>query len=160
MRLSKEGISYKYYGDVLTWFWPLTRKKGRKYRSLSTNCYFKSKAEYWKYVGILEFCTRHPSSKIEAFSWSEVLVIWVRYTFPGQHLVVLTNLNASAKGLSFWSKLPKETINNLLQDVVVLTCKDKNSMFKALDSVPNDFADAFGFSDGELVDTNLGSKLV
>lgn len=158
MRFTKKGITFRYHGDTMLWKWPFTRSGSGKYRSSLYPQDFSNLAEYWKYVGIVEAAILKNPEKISAFSWMEVLSTWVRRTYPGDHLVILTNLDASAKGVSFWARLPKDKVEDLLQDVVVLHCKDKPEVFRIVESIPTHFADAYGFSASELIDTNFGKE--
>lgn len=154
MRFTKNGMIFRYHGDRLLWRWPWKRNQLGKFRSSIYTRDFRNLSEYWKYVGVTEAAMIRQAEKIEAYSWTEVLSTWVRHTYPGQSLVILTNLEASAKGVSFWARLPKDRVENLLQDVVVLRCKDKPEVFRLIDSTPASFADAYGFSAGQLVGTN------
>lgn len=155
MRFSKTGVTFKYHGDQLTWRWPWSRNGMERYYSTIYTQDFNSLSEYWKHVGVVEEALVKSSGKLEAYSELEVLSVWVRRLYPTSHVVVLTNLDASAKGISFWSRLPKDQVEHLLKDVIVLRCKDKTEVFRLVDSVEATFADAFGFSFGQLIETNI-----
>lgn len=155
MRFIKGGIAFRYHGDELVWRWPWARRGAGKFRSSLYTRDFSDLASYWKHVGVVEASLIRSSNKLESFSILEVLSAWVRLFYPSEHVVILMNLEVSAKGMSFWSRLPKNQVEHLLRDVVVLRCSNKREIFKLVDSVPPSFAEAYGFSFGQLTETNL-----
>lgn len=155
MRFTKNGLLFRYHGDKLLWRWPGARKGLGKFRSSLYTRDFSNLSEYWKHVGALESVMIRYPDKIEAYSWVEVLSTWVKHAHPSEHVIVLTNLEASAKGVSFWARLPRDRVDDLLQDVVVLRCKDKPEVFRLIDSIPPAFAEAYGFSAGQILETNF-----
>lgn len=157
MRFTKYGLLFSYCGDRMLWRWPWARSNPgcKNFHSTIYIRDFSNLQEYWKHVGVLESALIKTPEKIQAFSWIEVLSTWVRYMHPGEHLIILTNLEASAKGVSFWARLPRDRVEDLLQDVVVLRCKDKPEVFRLLDSIPPQFADAYAFSNGQFIESNF-----
>jgi hypothetical protein len=157
MRLTKFGLLFSYHGDQMLWRWPWARQTPGSetfYSSLYIRD-FSNLQEYWKHVGILHASLLKTPDKIQAFTWIEILTIWVSQVYPAENLLILTNLEASAKGMSFWSRLPKDVVQDLLQDVVIFRCKDKSELFHLLDSIPSKFADAYAFSAGHFLDSNF-----
>lgn len=154
MRITKKGLRFNTVGDYLYWIWPWKRNGLPKWYSQGTATHFKKKSEYWKSVGVFEHAALKNQDKVEPFSFPELLTTWVKYTYPNDNLVILLHLVAEAKGISFWSRLPKEKVKDLLNDVVILHCKSKAEVFNMLENIPDSFADAYGFSASQFVGAN------
>jgi hypothetical protein len=154
LRLSKQGITRTVCDDELTWKWPWARQGQGKYYSAYYGMNFGSKKDYWKHIGAIESVILQRGGKIDPYGWTEVLSTWVRFTYPQDHIVVLTNINALDKSVAFWARIPKDRIQDLMQDVVVLRCKSKAEVFSLVDSTPQSFADAYGYSENQLIGTN------
>jgi hypothetical protein len=74
--------------------------------------------------------------------------------YPNCHVVVLTNINVSAKNVSFWAKVPVLDMPSFTKDVVTLRCKDKSEVVRLVDNISVDFADAKGYSSGKCIASN------
>jgi hypothetical protein len=94
------------------------------------------------------------SAKLSGFGMCELVTEWVASRYPKSHVIVLTNINVSAKNITFWAKVPKPDMVKFLRDIVVLQCKDGTELKRLIDNIPSDFADAWGFYKGQMVDTN------
>lgn len=164
------GIWFNYYGDNMLWRWPWKREiwedhgpYGRGYADLpafhstmySKN--FNSRREYWMHIGALEEMTR--KYRVRSFNTIDVLTSWVRAAFPVDYIVILTEINIAAKDSSFWLKLPQHYRPHFLGDYVVLTCGSTNDVYRLCDSIPIDFAIAYGFSGGVLIEDNTEDTL-
>lgn len=149
MQVNWEGIWFNYYGDQMMWRWWWNRIKGYSLYSTIHDRAFKSKLEYWKFVGAIEESTR--KYRVRSYDHEAILVDWVGLKFPSDHIVILHDINVSAKEASFWLKLPQHYRPHFLGDYVVLTCGSGNEVFRLCDSIPRVFAQAFGFSGGKLV---------
>lgn len=154
MRINLNGVYFRYHGDTMLWRWPWLRKNVGKYWSSRFGSDFYDLANYWQHVGVVETALSRSYNKVNGHSMLEVLSFWATVTYPLENLVVLTNVDVSAKGVSFWARLPKEKVEDLMQDIVVLRCKDRAEVFRLISSTPTSFADAYGFAGGKLVGTN------
>ena len=154
MKISNQGIEFKYYHDVLTWLWPWRRQHGGKFWSDHFNHSFPNLNSYWMRMGTLDAVLTRFGEKVNGHSWIEILCVWVNVTYSMRDVVVLYNVNVSAKGVSFWAKIPREKIEDLMQDVIVLRCKDRAEVFRLISSIPPSFADACGFVAGRFIGTN------
>jgi hypothetical protein len=94
------------------------------------------------------------SDKLTGFDIGEIIQEWVRFKYPSEHLIILTEVNVQAKNIQFWAKVPKTESQFFLKDLVVLFCKDKSEVIRLVENIPRDFADAKGFSAGELLIDN------
>lgn len=98
-----------------------------------------------------------PESKLFSLSYAEVLCGMMKRSYGSGNYIVLTNVNLSAKNLQFWAKVPKEDMPHFFKDVIVMRCKDKSQMLSLISNIGPDFAEAMGFSAGELVTVNTDS---
>jgi hypothetical protein len=94
------------------------------------------------------------SDKLTGFDIGDLIPEWVKFKYPSEHLIVLTEVNVQAKNIQFWAKIPKTDSQFFLKDLVVLFCKDKSEVIRLVENIPRDFADAKGFSAGELLIDN------
>lgn len=149
LALSKHGVKFPYGIDTIIFRW----RKVDNQRWWSENFLrgFTSLREYWRYVGATERELTYPGTRFQGYSYMEMLTQWVNYTYGKLNIVVLKDINHEAKGLSFWARLPKEKAAELLNDIVVLHCSDKAEVNRIVDSIGPDFADAYGFSNGRLI---------
>jgi hypothetical protein len=92
--------------------------------------------------------------KLAGFDYLDILHVWVKSEYAGAHVIVLTEINAEAKDVEFWARIPKGQALEFLKDVVVLYCKDMSEIEKLVPSIGTKFATAYGFCDGNLVLTN------
>lgn len=155
MKFKKIGIEFEYHGDTITRRWPWFFRGGSKYHSERYSMYFDNFSTYWKHAGIAEmaFCDSH-KSKMEGFTYQELIGQWVRYKYPYESVVVLKDVNVSERGLSFWSKIPKDKIEHIQKDIIVLRCGSKENANEIVDSIESSFAEAFAFSGGILINYN------
>jgi len=154
MKFKKEGIEFEYHGDVITKRWPWFFKEGSKYHSKNYSMYFNEFNTYWKHVGIAEKAFVKSDKKLEGFSYSEVIGEWARVRYPYEFIVVLKDVNVSERGLSFWAKIPKEKLEHIQKDVIVLRCGTKENACEIVDSIERQFAEAFAFANGVLINYN------
>ena len=159
MKVSKEGFSFKYHGDVVLRYWPWIYSK-YKYRSQLLSRDFNSFPEYWMAVGEESTLikTTHSTGKLSGFDIKEVLGQWSARLYPAEYIVILFDINHGAKGPSFWSRLTVKQKSTLLKDYVVLRCKDKNGASALIESIAPQFASAFVFLNGEELGSNLGGN--
>lgn len=149
MQAKSEGIWFNYYGDHVKWIWWWNRLGDFKLYSSKLDKDFKSFNDYWKFVGAFEESTR--KYRVQSFDESTIVGAWVKTQFLHENIVVLTDINVSAKDASFWLKLPQHYRPHFLGDFVVLMCGDKNEIFRLCDSISRDFAEASGYSGGQLI---------
>lgn len=154
MRFKKEGIEFKYHGDIVTRRWPWFYPGDAKYHSEKYSLYFNKFSTYWVHVGRAEHIFEGPKSKLQGFTYQELIGQWVRQIYPGENIVVLKDVNVSERGLSFWAKVPKDKIEHIQKDIIVLRCGSKENACEIVDSVERTFAEAFAFSGGILINYN------
>jgi hypothetical protein len=94
------------------------------------------------------------SDKLTGLDLGDMIPEWVNFKYPSEHLIVLTEVNVQAKNIQFWAKVPKAESQFFLKDLVILFCKDKSEVIRLVENIPKDFADARGFSAGELIIDN------
>lgn len=158
MHFTRHGLVFRYHGDTILRRWPWVRKGISKFHSSLYTRDFNDFHDYWKHIGLAESVVVRSPGRLQGYSWLEILTLWVRTLYPADHVVILTNVNASAKGVAFWSRLPKSKVENLLQDVVVLRCNDRAELFQLVEAVTSNFADSYGFSAGQFVISNTGNR--
>lgn len=154
MKLTKQGIEYVYHGDTLIYFWPWKASSGKFYSS-EYNSYFNNFREYWRHVGLNTPTSIRTREKLQGFSYEEILAQWVKFKFPFEAVIILKDLNLYEKSLSFWTKIPKDRIEYMSKDVVILRCNDKQEITRIIESIDIEFAEAFGYYEGNLIDHNL-----
>ncbi|MNK09965.1 hypothetical protein D3C87_279750 [compost metagenome] len=154
MKLTRQGVEYTYHGDTLTYFWPWKARNGKFY-SAEYSTYFSSFRDYWKHVGMNLPSIVRSREKLVGYSFEEITAQWVRCKFPFEAIVVLFNIELSAKSLAFWAKVPKEKMEYMSKDVVILRCNDKTEVTRLIESIDPSFADAFGYCEGNLIDYNM-----
>lgn len=155
IRLHKEGITFSYNNDEITWFWWWTRF--RTYYSLIYDFHFNTIKDYWIHVGSVEKPV--PMTKIRGFSLLDPLKAWIKYHFRVGYYVILFDINVEAKPASFWRSIPDRDKKLFNSELVVLTCKDAKEMTTLCDSVDKNFAAAMGIVNGEVVYNNEFSHL-
>jgi hypothetical protein len=153
MNINKQGITYLYSGDRLTLLWPWVPVEGRYY-SQEFNRYFNNLKEYWKHHGAFYKYDLDHTTKMEGFSWGEVMTHWVRDRYPYDAIVVMTNINVSERSLSFWARLPKDKIECMQRDVVILRGNSRSEIMEIAESIDSKFADTFAFYSGKLIGGN------
>lgn len=151
-KINREGIWFSYYGDHVLWRWWWKRENQGVYWSEMHQVNFQFKRNYWKHVGALEENTR--KHRVRSFDELTVLEGWAKYSFPNDYVVILKDINVSAKEASFWLKLPQHYRPHFLGDYVVLTCENSMEVHRLCDKIDYDFALAYGFAYGELIDNN------
>lgn len=155
MKLKKEGIEFDYHGDIITRRWPFFFKEGSKFHSKNYSMYFNSLDTYWNYVGKVQqaFAQRN-RNKIEGFSYFDIITSWIQSAYPDENVVVLKDVNVGERGLSFWARVPKDKIEHIKKDVIVLICGSKENAVEIVDSIEPSFAEAYAFSGGHLINYN------
>lgn len=152
MKFKKTGIEFEYHGDVITRRWPF--QEGSKFYSSNFSLYFNDFQTYWKHVGVTQAMFTKTDSKLEGFSYGEIITHWVRQRYPYENIAILKDVNVEERGLSFWAKIPKDKLEHIQKDVIVLRCGSKEKACEIVDSVEHDFAEAFAFSEGNLINYN------
>jgi hypothetical protein len=163
MRLNSTGIVFSEQGDVVTWLWPWKRPHSEfRVRSLTYGMAFDSLKSYWKYVGgitPLQESVFAKDERLKGYELERVLWTWVNFTHPGKNVVILHNLDPEAKGTSFWLRIPQDKVRELLNDIVVIRCDSQKDVIDLVDSVPEHFAQAYGYCVGYGdAYTNLGHR--
>lgn len=156
-KINKQGVSFPYAGDVITWVWPWKGLQGQpRYKSSLYRKEFNTFREYWKMCGRaeLEFA-QSSDQKLLGFSFYEVLGDWSKDAYPSSFVLILKDVDPSRKGPTFWSRLSDTQIRAFNKDIVVMRCKDKMQAAEMLESIPRDFAEAYILKNGLLIDTNL-----
>jgi hypothetical protein len=154
MKIKKEGIEFEYHGDTITRRWPWFFRSGSKYHSKQYSLYFNEFNVYWIHVGRAEYLFEDKRSKLEGFTYSELIGQWVRQKYPFENIVLLKDVNVEERGLSFWAKIPKDKIEHIQKDVIILRCGSKENACEIVDSIEPNFAEAFAFSGGVLINYN------
>lgn len=161
MKFTKDGIERRLDEDIVIWIWPWNRPTmSSRIYSQNNLCFFDSMKHYWQFTGWLSNDTSFSrttitgNDRLKGYSWLDVLSTWIHFRYPNENLVVLTNIDVGAKGMSFWLRLPKDKIEGLLNDVVVIRCDSAADVKNAVTAVADKFAEAYGFIEGRLVYTN------
>lgn len=158
IRFTREGLVFYYHGDRILRRWPWLHKRVGKFRSSHYSRDFDDFDGYVQYVEMTDPMSVRYTDKLQGYSWRELLTDWVKILYPNENVVVLVNVNASAKGVAFWSRLPKTKVEKLLNDVVVLRCKSPKEVELLVESVTPEFADAYGFSASGVFISNLDKE--
>jgi hypothetical protein len=95
-----------------------------------------------------------PLDKLTGFDYTDILSQWVSMKYPLDHVIILMNINVEAKNIQFWAKVPQVEIGNFLKDIVVLRCKDLSQLAQLIGNIPEEFAEAYGYSAGCLISYN------
>lgn len=154
MKLTMQGVEYNYHGDKILRFWPWKVKDGKFY-SNEYSIYFSSLREYWKFIGRSHSGKFEAKDKVDGFSYEEIIAEWVRFKFPFDAIIVLTNIELSGNALSFWKNIPEHRFKYMTKDVVVLICDGKSELLKLIDSIPVELAQAVACYEGTLIGHNL-----
>lgn len=155
IKVSREGVSFSYYGDTLTLRWPWSN--GHRFHSSLHATDFNHFREYWQTVGEVGAMIRSGTSedKVVGFGMHEMVCDYARRKFPGEYVAVLCNINPAAKDGAFWRRLPKQHAEQLLKDVAIFRCKSRQQMLELTYGTTPDFAVAYAVENGVLVDCNL-----
>ncbi|HET8689121.1 MAG TPA: hypothetical protein VFM18_21125 [Methanosarcina sp.] len=156
-QLSRQGISFNYFGDTITYSWPWARSGRRRFSSSLHARDFNHFREYWQVVGACSANLRlgTDGAKVVGLGMHEVLAQYVKYKYPGEYIVALCDINPAAKDSSFWRKIPAQYAEQLLKDVAIFRCKSRDQMLDISLGTSTDFAVAYSFENGILVDSNL-----
>lgn len=157
-RLTKQGFSFSYKRDVLTYRWPWARGYFEWAKTSFTSELvqdFNGFADYWLKRGQIGALLKN-QDKVTCFSYRAVLADWTRRTYPDSYVLALVNINSSVRINEFWCKLPKGTGAMLAQsDVAIFKASDRTEALNLSASIPPDLADSYLFVNGELLDSNL-----
>ena len=162
--LSSRGVSFKYHGDEILFYWPWARPGKSKYHSSLFSEDFNDFCEYWENVGSRNYVLgkrRQNSSetKITGFSFKEVVEVWSSRLFINEYIIVLDSPSLSyIKPLSLLT-MPSSRLAELTKDIVVLRCKDKPEAYSVLDSIGSDFCNAYLILNGKTLATNVVGAL-
>lgn len=157
IKFSREGISFSYYGDIITRYWPWYRGANDKYYSSLHATDFNHFREYWATVGAVGAQLRlgTDESKVVGMRMHEVLCDYAHRRFPGEHLAVLCDINPASKDSTFWKRIPRQQAEQLLKDVAIFRCKSRDQMLEITYGTPTQFATSYAIENGILVDCNL-----
>ena len=131
MRINKQGISFSYYGDTLTWLW------GKGYSSALYEGIFSDRNHYWQHIGAVEERSRTKGNLVGA-SWHNIITFWVKSRFLYETVVVVWDIQYNTKDKAFWRSLPRKSVEAFLEDVVVFRCKDLNQADQIRNSIEID----------------------
>lgn len=135
IHFSKLGIYLKFFGRSVFLFW--------------------SRPVSWPFVKRSpETIPYKNSSKLQGASYLEMISEWVSFKYPKNHIIVLTDINVQAKNVQFWAKVPKTDMIHFVKDMVILYCQDKSEVIRLVENIPSTFAEAHGYSAGELITHN------
>jgi hypothetical protein len=157
MKLNSLGIVFKYHGDEVTRYWPWVKKSfNSTYHSSLLSRDFNSFNEYWKIIGEEETLTKVSTSygRLHGFAFREIVAHWASGLWVNEYVVILLEPDPTAKGPAFWSRLNSTQRDHLMNDVVVLRCKDLNEATTLLESISTKFSDAFILFNGEVINSN------
>lgn len=150
MKISKQGITFNYNNDEITWLWWWKRTNSNcPYFSLVYNYWFLNFRQYWLKVGGSE--RNLPTSKIQGYSMENLISSWIKFNCRTGCYVLLYDINVESKPASFWRTIPDRDKTQLLADVVLLRCKDWDEIQRLCDSITTNFATAAGIKDGHIV---------
>lgn len=152
MRINSKGIYFSYYGDELLWIWPWKRRGTVKFFSAVFEQGYPSLREYWYYSGGWNMACR--KEKVIGFSELDILLSWAKKEFRHDTVIVLRNINVEMKSTVFWKSIDIFARKELLKDVPVIFLRDVKNDEYILHSIPTEFAEAYLFHLGELIDTN------
>jgi hypothetical protein len=162
MNFTKDGVQFSDEGDVITWLWPWRRpRKDAKIRSERwQSLYFNGFKGYWKYAGRMRPTSRRTvmltNQRVEGYHFDELLSSFRSAKYPDENIVILHDLNLEMKGSEFWNKIPKDQIEELMHDVVILHCDNPEAVEKLVRGISPKFAHAYGYrNDGRYVQPNL-----
>lgn len=155
--LSREGVSFRYRGDVVTRRWPWI--KAARYSSSLHSCDFNNFSEYWQRLGSMDAALQASTTrnKVIGLRMHEVLCEYAKLKFPGELLAVLCDINPHGRDSTFWNRLPKHQAEQLAKDVAIFRCKDRTQMLDITVGTPPGFATVYAIENGMLVDCNLWS---
>lgn len=157
MKFHQLGISFKYHGDEITRYWPWIKKSLKStYHSALFSRDFNSFNEYWRLVGEETTLIKLTTSvgKMQGFSLSRVAAEWASRIWVNEYLVIMCDVDPGSKGPSFWFRLSPTQRTSLLEDVVVLRCKDETEMETLIDSISPSFSTAYGCLNGQVLCDN------
>lgn len=158
MKIDKNGITFNYHGDELTWLWwwkrlqPGLFPKRYKYYSHVFDDSFKDLASYWLYVGAWNEACR--KDRIVGYSDKEIFLSWCRYTFRHNSVLVFRNVNVEMRSTKFWKSLDPISRKQLLQDIPVLFFRDGLKPMEVAHSIEPEFAEVYFFYHGQLMWSN------
>lgn len=92
--------------------------------------------------------------KVTGYSCLEVLSEWVNTKFPKEIILVLADINVVAKPVTYWRNFPRDSAIHFCNDYVVIRPKDLTEAKRICENITEDFAKAYVFNKGELVDSN------
>lgn len=148
MRISKKGITFNYNNDEITWVWWWARIAYPFYSMIYDLKFFSFK-EYWQHIGRMD--KPLGLAKIKGYSLQSLVYSWAKLNCRVGHYVLLFDINVEAKPASFWRSIPDRDKKELLEDLVVLKCKDEAEIESLCNSISRDFATAIGIQDGYVV---------
>ena len=154
INISREGLSFNYFGDRLLRRWPW--RSGDRYSSSIHACDFNSLRDYWWHVGALEarLLQSDASRNVSGMHMYEVLADYCKLRYPHSTVVVLYDIDCTKKDGTFWSRLPAKRAVEFSKDVVCLVCKDRDQMLSVMGNIPVAFATAIAVDSGAMIDCN------
>lgn len=145
--VSKNGLVIKTKTDSLFFRWTDLFWSGWLYSSKygMSFCGF-SHYSYFDKIETQGTSVDRTWKKLEGFDYPSILIEWAKSKYPGESIVVLYDINTSAKSLEFWAKVPAVSRGPFLKDVAVLRCKDHTEMSRLVRNIEPAFASAIGIS--------------
>lgn len=151
MKINRDGLSFKYYEDILTIPWTISFY----FISSVLERTFGNLRDYWKARGVREYKEPLLFSKMEGFNWEEeILLTFIKQKLPLGIFVVLYDLDLSRKTADFWAKIPPEKRSQLTKDVVVMKCDSLSQADQIATSIELDIGKALIVRDNQLIGWN------
>lgn len=158
MKINKQGITFKYRGDDLTWIWWWNRTNGFKYDSATYQKHFESIPNYLIYTGQQTIPFSPSNEKLKGLNYQELIEQWAYYELKFGFNVVLFDIVLQAKPASYWNALGLSDRSKFLQDIVILNCKSIKEVIEICDSIDINFARAIGVNCGNIIYRNEDYK--
>lgn len=154
IKLSREGLHFRRHGDTILLRWPWAQ--GTRFSSSLYAYDFNNFRDYWLHVGGLEGALRsaEKTERIRGLRMSELLAYYAAHKYAGEHVVVMYDIDPSKKDSAFWKRIPRHQAEQLIKDVAVFRCRDRSEMLHVVQGTPPEFATAYAFENGTIVDCN------
>lgn len=159
-KFKREGVTWKYHGDLLLYRWPWLRGRSNgypsKFKSISFKQDFNSFKDYWYLRGKFSEKPYTVSNRAQGFSMEALLERWIScdVEFYDKILVVLSDIEVSSRSIDFWKSLGPKEANLFTRDLVILVCKDLDQGFKLVESISKSFANAWLINNGQVLIDN------
>lgn len=155
MKISREGVTFKYKGFSIIYRWPLLQTYFFQKRFLveelgyDSNSLLECLGEIVKPNKPLKSNGHYQKAKkVTGFDTYDLAMLYGSIFFAESCGVVLTDINVIEKSFDFWQKIPIEYKREFLKDAVYLKCNNPKEVERLIDSLPASFCDAQGFVNG------------